>query len=299
MSHSIHYDQCPVCHSGDIHPLFTAKDYTVSHEDFTIWQCGQCNLRFTQDVPDAASIGRYYKSEDYISHTNTSKGLTNKLYQRVRRLTLEQKANLIINGTGTVKGCLLDVGCGTGAFLNVMKSKGWEVEGIEPDEDARRIANELYGIEVKDPAGFYNFPHGFFDAITLWHVMEHVHDLHLYIEQLKNLLTHSGKLYVAVPNYESLDGNIYRSFWAAYDVPRHLYHFSPRSVDVLMKQHGLKLVAKKPMWFDSFYISLLSSKYRMGKTKYLSAFINGLRSNITALANKDRCSSIIYIIEKQ
>ena len=299
MSHRIHYDQCPVCHSGDIHPLFTATDYTVSHEDFTIWQCGQCNLRFTQDVPDAASIGRYYKSEDYISHTNTSKGLTNKLYQRVRKYTLEQKANLIINGTGTVKGSLLDVGCGTGAFLNVMKSKGWEVEGIEPDEDARKIANELYGIEVQEPAGFYNFPHGFFDAITLWHVMEHVHDLHLYIEQLKNLLTQSGKLYVAVPNYESLDGNIYRSFWAAYDVPRHLYHFSPRSVEVLMKQHGLKLVAKKPMWFDSFYISLLSSKYRLGKTKYLSAFINGLRSNITALANNDRCSSIIYIIEKQ
>ena len=299
MPNRIHYDQCPVCHSREIHPLFTAKDHTVSKEDFVIWQCSQCTLRFTQDVPDQASIGRYYKSEDYISHTNTTKGTVNKIYQRVRKRTLQQKADLVIQETGVEQGKLLDFGAGTGAFLHLMQTKGWDTTGIEPDPDARTVAMEMYNQDLQEPGTLYALPSDSYHAITLWHVLEHVHDLHLCLEQLKNLLTRTGKLIIAVPNYESLDASIYKSFWAAYDVPRHLYHFTPRSIEVLVNQHRLKLVSKKPMWFDSFYISLLSSKYRLGKTRYISAFISGLRSNITAMSNKDRSSSLVYIIEKQ
>ena len=293
----IHYTHCPVCSSSQINPLLTVKDHSVSKEDFVIWQCIECSLRFTQDVPDEDSIGSYYASQDYISHSNTDKGVVSKLYQKVRKFTLEQKAKLVVHYTKK-KGKMLDVGAGIGAFLSVMKGKGWEIKGIEPDFTARENARKFYGLELEEPSQLYSLIHESYDAITLWHVLEHVHQLHDYIEQLKNLLTQEGKIFIAVPNYTSTDAAAYRNFWAAYDVPRHLYHFTPRSIEKLMQLHGLKLIAKKPMWFDSFYISLLSSKYHKGKTSWLGAGVNGLRSNINALMNKDKCSSLIYIIQK-
>jgi 2-polyprenyl-3-methyl-5-hydroxy-6-metoxy-1,4-benzoquinol methylase len=293
----IHYTHCPICNSAKINPLLTVKDHSVSKEDFVIWQCAECSLRFTQDVPDEDSIGPYYASQDYISHSNTDKGLVSKLYQKVRKHTLEQKASLIISTTKP-KGRILDIGAGIGAFLSVMKEKGWEIKGIEPDFTARENAKKLFGLELDEPFSLHSLNHNSYDAITLWHVLEHVHQLHDYVEQLKNLLTKEGKIFIAVPNYTSTDAAAYRNYWAAYDVPRHLYHFTPKSMEKLMQLHGLKLIAKKPMWFDSFYISLLSSKYHKGKTSWIGAGFTGLRSNINAMMNKDKCSSLIYIIEK-
>ena len=293
----IHYTHCPVCNSSQINPLLTVKDHSVSKEEFVIWQCAECSLRFTQDVPAEDSIGPYYASQDYISHSNTDKGLVSKLYQKVRKFTLAQKAKLIIHHTKE-KGRILDIGAGIGAFLSVMKEKSWEIKGIEPDFTARQNAKSLFGLELDEPSSLYSLDHKTYDAITLWHVLEHVHQLHDYVEQLKNLLTKEGKIFIAVPNYTATDATAYKNFWAAYDVPRHLYHFTPKAIEKLIQSHGLKLIAKKPMWFDSFYISLLSSKYHKGKTSWVGAGFNGLRSNINALMNNDKCSSLIYIIQK-
>ncbi|MFN2458202.1 MAG: class I SAM-dependent methyltransferase [Chitinophagaceae bacterium] len=298
MSAKVHYTECPVCKSKKINPLFTAKDNIVSNEDFVIWQCSDCTVRFTQDVPDEQEIRAYYQSSDYISHSNTSKGFVNKLYLAVRKYTLKQKAKLITKYTDLSNGNILDMGCGVGAFLNAMNRVGWKPTGLEPDADARKLAKELFNLNVKGTDALPELPQNYFDAITLWHVLEHVHQLHNYLEHLKLLLKPNGKLFIAVPNYTSMDADVYRLHWAAYDVPRHLYHFTPKGMSALLQQHGLKLVAKKPMWFDSFYISLLSSKNKNGKTRMLSAFVTGLRSNIIAAYNKDRCSSLIYIIAK-
>lgn len=298
MSERIHYYYCPVCESKNINPLLTIKDFSVSKEDFVLWQCSHCNLRFTQDVPDENSIGRYYQSSDYISHSNTNKGFINKTYQKVRTYTLQQKAKLIGDETKISTGSILDIGSGTGAFLDVMKTRGWQVKGVEPDKDARALAKKLYDLNIDEPSVIDDLNTGSFDVITLWHVLEHVHHLHEYLEQLKRLLKKDGKIFIAVPNYQSKDSGIYRSYWAAYDVPRHLYHFSPQSIKTLMQKHALKVETMKPMWFDSFYISMLSSKYRGGKTSYISSFLNGLRSNMAALTNKERCSSLIYVISK-
>jgi 2-polyprenyl-3-methyl-5-hydroxy-6-metoxy-1,4-benzoquinol methylase len=294
----VHYSQCPVCSSAAIDPLLTVKDYSVSKEEFVVWQCRNCTLRFTQDVPDEASIGPYYQSPDYISHSNTDKGLLNKLYQKIRKYTLEQKAQLIIGYTRQ-KGRLLDIGAGIGAFLNTMKQKGWEETGIEPDRGARDQARNLFGLNLEETSALATLSENSFDAITLWHVLEHVHDLHPFIDRLKACLKADGKLFIAVPNYSSLDADVYKLYWAAYDVPRHLYHFTPKAMDMLMKEHGLCIMAKKPMWFDSFYISLISSKYKNGRTNWLSAGLTGLRSNIKALFNKDYCSSVIYVVDKE
>lgn len=293
----VHYTNCPVCGSAAINPLITVKDHSVSKEEFVIWQCGNCSLQFTQDVPNEESIGSYYQSSDYISHSNTSKGLVNKLYQTVRNYTLNQKANLIISKT-VKRGTILDIGAGIGAFLNTMKQKGWYITGIEPDKGARQQAKNLFDIQLSEAGVLNQLGEISFDAITLWHVLEHVHQLHAYVERLKSLLKPNGKIFIAVPNYQSLDSSIYKSYWAAYDVPRHLYHFSPKAITILMKEHGLSVIEKKPMWFDSFYISLLGSKYKNGKTNWPGAITSGLRSNFKALFNKDYCSSIIYIIEK-
>lgn len=299
MTGKIHYQYCPVCNSAAIHPVLEVKDYTVTGEVFDLYECADCSLRFTQDIPDRDHVAPYYKAESYISHTNTSKGFINRLYHFVRKKTIVKKRRLVERATGLKKGNILDVGSGIGSFIHEMKQHGWAVTGIEPDADARKVARDTYSFELEEANRFYQLPANHFDAITLWHVLEHVHDLAEYIQQLKSVLKEKGKIFIAVPNYTSGDATVYRQYWAAYDVPRHLYHFSPRSMEKLMKQNGLAIVAYKPMWYDSFYISLLSSKYKNQKTNWIAAFFNGFQSNFSALLDKKKCSSVIYVIEKR
>jgi len=298
MKNVIHHTNCPVCGSVDIKNVLLAKDYTVSGETFPIAECSACTLRFTQDVPDPNSIFVYYKSENYISHTNTSKGLINRAYKVVRTRTIANKRKLIQKITGNKKGRLLDVGSGIGSFVSEMQQHGWDITGLEPDDKARSLAKKLYQAELSDTSLFYRLPPGSFDAITLWHVLEHVHDLPAYISQLKNLLKENGRLFIAVPNYTSKDAAFYKEYWAAYDVPRHLYHFSPKAMQTLAGKNDLKILQYKPMWYDSFYISLLSSKYKNAKTNFFTSFWNGLRSNLNAMNDVTKCSSVIYIIGK-
>lgn len=261
-------------------------------------ECSDCWLRFTQDVPGETAIGRYYQSEDYISHTETSKGMINRLYLLVRKRTLRKKRRTVSEITGLQKGKILDLGSGTGAFLNEMVKNGWEAVGLEPSDEARTIAKQVYNIDLRNNDELFSLAPNSFDAITLWHVLEHVHKLHSTMQQLKSLLKQNGRLIIAVPNYTSIDAEIYKENWAAYDVPRHLYHFSPQSMQMLVKKNGMKILQWKPMWFDSFYISLLSSKYKTGKTNWVAAMWNGFRSNLKAVGDKKKCSSIIYVIAK-
>ncbi|KIC94482.1 class I SAM-dependent methyltransferase [Flavihumibacter solisilvae] len=294
----IHYTTCPVCDSTNISPVTKAKDHTVSGETFIIWECADCRLRFTQDVPDSDSIGPYYKSENYISHSDTSKGMVNRLYHLVRNHTLRQKRKLLVRSTKKRTGAILDIGAGTGAFLNEMKQAGWRVTGLEPDAGARAVAAERYSLNLLEPSTLFQLETGSFDAITMWHVLEHVHTLQDYIKRVKELLKPGGWFIIALPNYTSLDAMHYGEAWAAYDVPRHLYHFSPESVKQLLQRNGLTYREGRPMWFDSFYISMLSEQYLHGKPGHVSAFIKGLTSNKNALSNKESASSLIYLAQK-
>jgi len=218
------------------------------------------------------------------------------LYHFVRKRTLNGKRKLVEKYTKLSIGKILDIGAGTGAFLQVMQKSEWDVTGFEPDETARENAKKLYGLSLQPSEELFNLKAETFDAITLWHVLEHVHELHEYMDQLKKLLKLTGCLFIAIPNYACYDEKIYKEFWAGYDVPRHLYHFSPTSITQLLLQHGLQLKEIKPMWYDSFYVSMLSEKYKTGKNNFLNACWNGYVSNWKALFNKERCSSIIYIV---
>lgn len=296
MNHTIHYTHCPVCQGSQFTEVMKVKDHTVSGEIFPLLACGQCGFWLTQDIPSPERMAPYYQSDDYISHSNTSKGIINRLYQLVRKRTLKQKRKLIISRTGKGKGNLLDVGSGTGAFAAEMHLYGWEVTGLEPDEGARKLAREVNRMELRSIGDFFHLPLHSFDAITLWHVLEHVHDLNNYMQQFRELLKPGGKLFIAVPNHDSGDANIYKEYWAAYDVPRHLYHFTPAVMDQLVGNHGMRVLEYLPMWYDSFYISLLSSRYKNGKASLVNAFIAGLVSNWKALFNARKCSSVIYVI---
>lgn len=299
MSSLVHYTSCPVCGGQDLHLLFSVHDHTVSQEDFLLLSCTSCGHRFTQDIPGPEAIGAYYKAESYISHTNSSKGLINRLYKIVRGYTLSGKRHWVEKYTGLKKGRILDIGAGTGFFLAEMKGHGWEAFGLEPDGDAREVSRQTHGIVLQEMESIDQLPAQSFEAITLWHVLEHVHDLDGYVNRFFKLLRPGGILFIAVPNHTSHDAQVYGKDWAAYDVPRHLHHFSPASMKKLFDGKGFEWVGMKPMYFDAFYVSLLSSKYKSGKTNWFSALLTGLISNIKTLSNKERCSSLVYVWRKK
>lgn len=287
---------CPVCKGTDFKEVLRAKDYTVSGEVFGIQHCASCTHRFTSPVPDQQEIGPYYKSADYVSHTNTSQGLINRIYQVVRKITLKGKRRLVVSASGKQTGKLLDVGSGAGAFLSTMQQAGWQVKGLEPDPDARAVAKKDFGVDSQPIEELMLLQDGHWDLISMWHVLEHVHELDAYLDKFSKLLKSDGRLLIAVPNYTSWDAQKYGAGWAAYDVPRHLYHFSPASMQRLLELHQFKLVTMKRMPFDSFYVAMLSERYKGGNL--IKALWNGFCSYCVALGDKSRCSSLIYVIQK-
>ena len=287
---------CPVCNHKEYSKLLTVKDFTVSSENFEVVECTSCGFRFTAHPPAPDQIGRYYQSDAYISHTDSKKGLFNTIYQLIRKQAVASKRKLVARFSQRQTGHLLDYGCGTGAFLVEMKSAGWQVQGMEPDPGAASRAAELTASVIRNPDQLASLPEKAFDVVTMWHVLEHVHDLHGTLDHVKRILKQDGILIVAVPNHTSFDARHYAADWAAYDVPRHLHHFSPDSLSKLMQLHSMKVKAIKPMWYDAFYVSLLSEKYKTGSMRLIPAVFTGIISNINAMFKKGVCSSQIYII---
>lgn len=291
-----HLGHCPVCQHAQFSPFLTCLDYTVSRETFQTVQCDSCGFKFTNPRPEETVLGNYYKSEDYVSHSNTKKGFINSAYQLIRKYTLLKKLQLISKYYKT--GNILDIGCGTGEFLNTCKNAKWKTMGIEPDPGARKMAIENYGLDVREEVEIKKLDNESFDIISMWHVLEHVPQLNERIEDLKRLIKPNGVIIIAVPNCNSLDAGIYKEHWAAYDVPRHLYHFTPKDIEQIFKNHGLKLNTVLPMIFDSFYVSMLSEKIKTGKTNIIRSTWNGLRSNFSAIKSGKTYSSQIYLIRK-
>ena len=271
------------------------KDHSVSGEMFQLKENEKYGFLETFPQPKTNQLSEYYKTEDYISHTDSKRNWFEKAYHLVRRFSLKQKLKLI-NGFKTETKTLLDVGCGTGDFLKTAKENNWIVSGIEPNADARIIANHKTDNSVFDIHQLNNFETNSFDVITLWHVLEHLPDLEHQISILKKLLKPNGRLVVAVPNYKSFDASYYNQFWAAYDVPRHLWHLDQNSISKLFASIDMEIEQIKPMLFDAFYVSLLSEQYKSGRKNIFKGFYNGLRSNLNASRTKEY-SSLIYVLK--
>jgi ubiquinone/menaquinone biosynthesis C-methylase UbiE len=272
--------------------FINVKDYSVSGENFDLLLDEELQLLKTHPQPSLQDLPKYYESDDYISHTDGKRSLFEKAYHFIKRKAIRDKVNLITS-LQPQKGTLLDIGAGTGDFLQEAKNKNWNCTGIEPNEKAKSIA---IGKGVSFAESLEALENQSFDVITMWHVLEHVPDLEKQIQELKRLLKPTGTILIAVPNFKSFDAQHYGKFWAAYDVPRHLWHFSKIAIDKLFARENMKLVKVLPMIFDSFYVSLLSEKYKNGKMNFVKGFVIGLRSNLKAKRNLEY-SSHIYVIK--
>lgn len=288
------HNNCPNC-GGNISLALKTSDFSISKEYYEIWQCSSCQLKFTQNIPDQENIGPYYKSEDYISHSDNKKGIVNKVYHMVRSYMLGRKERIVREYSANKK--VLDYGTGTGYFANELKKNQYKVQAIEIDSDARNYAKSQFGLDVR-PIDYLFSCTDTFDAITLWHVFEHIYDLPTYVKHFSRILDKNGHLIIAVPNSDSIDAKTYQSMWAAYDVPRHIWHFTPTTLPKVVEKHGFSLVKKYKMPFDSFYVSLLSEKYKGSRMQLIKGLIQGMKSYIGAINNVDNCSSVIYVFKK-
>lgn len=288
--------KCPLCKSGQFINHMVVKDLAITKESFIICKCNDCQLWFTNPRPDLKNIHKYYDSDEYISHNSKSKGIINFLYKLVRTYTIKQKVNWI-NEKFNKKGKLLDFGCGTGHFLKAMKKNGWDTVGYEPNSKAANIA--ISDKQVKLVTSVQELKdHKKFDAITLFHVLEHVHDLNRTIKILLDKLKKRGILFIAVPNRNAKDAIHFKEHWAAFDMPRHLYHFNHESMSFLADKHNCRIINIKPMPFDSFYVSILSNKF-LGNNSILNSMLIGLKSNQAAKINDMNYSSLLFILKKK
>ncbi len=285
---------CPICESRSFELELSTKDFFLSQETFNMQKCQACGFLITNPRPVKEHISSYYHSEDYISHSNKSKGLFAGLYQIARKLNLASKYSIITRHAQ--KGQLLDIGSGTGHFLDFLQKKQWKVQGIEPDEEAAQFARENFKLKIASEENISKLSSHSFDVITMWHVLEHVHDLNQRMMDLQRLIKSKGLLVLALPNPDSYDSKYYVKYWAAYDLPRHLYHFRKSDVESLAKKYNFKIEKIYPMRLDAFYVSLLSEKYIGKNWGALRAIYIALLSNLKNSKQNPNTSSLIYIL---
>jgi ubiquinone/menaquinone biosynthesis C-methylase UbiE len=288
---------CPVCGGENLQRFLSSKDNTVSQQVFELRQCQTCKLGITTPRPADQDLHQYYLSDDYISHSNKGTTLVDKVYLIARSFTLKWKLRIIQQGN-TTPGKILDYGCGTGDFLSACRSIAWTTAGVEPSQAAREQAKKITGSPIYESLS--SVPDANFSVITLWHVLEHVSNLDETLSQLKNMLAENGTIFIAVPNHNSWDGEHYKEYWAGYDTPRHLWHFPRETMKTLITKNGMNLMGTIPMKLDSFYISLLSEKYKNNRSSLmgmLKATVNGFKSNVKA-SKSGNYSSLIYIVRK-
>jgi 2-polyprenyl-3-methyl-5-hydroxy-6-metoxy-1,4-benzoquinol methylase len=288
---------CPICDHSESALFLEGIDYSYTKEEFAIVECSSCHFRYTNPIPSSDKIGDYYKADNYISHTSSKKGFFEKVYHQVRKHTLKKKLQLVSKYAKSKS--LMDIGCGTGDFLGFVNQQGWKVKGLEPSEDAREKAIQNHQVAVESTDELSNQTAESFDAISMWHVLEHVYNLNDDFAQFKRILKKEGHLFIAVPNCASYDAQHYQKEWAAYDLPIHLYHFRPNDINALAEKYDMKLVEMIPMKFDSYYVSMLSEKYQAGAEKLsvrhmFKGFFRGMKSNMKA--KNGEYSSQIYVL---
>jgi SAM-dependent methyltransferase len=294
----VHHERCPLCSSEMITVHFTCIDHLISKDPFAIARCSKCSFLFTQDYPEENEIYRYYESDDYISHSDTSEGIINKIYHLIRQAMLFKKRGIIKKLTRLKNGNLLDVGSGTGHFAFEMKKSGWNVKGVEINEKARNFSAFTFGLDVIAPEKISNLVAKSFDCITMWHVLEHFHNPSKYISDIIPLLKPGGICLIALPNCSSYDSNHYGHFWAAFDVPRHLWHFDPFTFSFFSEKSGMKVERQLALPLDVFYISGLSEKYRGSRWPFIKGITWATWFSVLTIFNRKRSSSVIYILRK-
>jgi 2-polyprenyl-3-methyl-5-hydroxy-6-metoxy-1,4-benzoquinol methylase len=287
---------CLICGSGQNTPCLTVPDRFNPKEKFQLVKCNGCGFVFLSPRPDEESIGAYYQSEAYQPHQEKASSFNEKIYRWVRNRNVRYKRRIIERIVE--KGNLLDYGCGTGEFLLEMQQAGWQTIGYEPAEKAAKIARE-YGLQMIQNLSEIKSK---LNVITMWHVLEHVHQANELLEKIHQVLDPEGMLIIAVPNRLSFEAQMYRSNWVAWDAPRHLYHFTPADMARLLDKHSFQIVDHKMLYFDPWYNALLSASLetsgKNGPIKIVALFkalLFGKLSMFFGMLDKKRASSVIYL----
>ena len=297
MSDIFKIKNCPVCDSSDFASFMDVPDWLVSKETFNISKCTSCGFKFTSDAPSENLVGPYYNSEEYVEHSDTKSGLIYSLYHKAREFMLSYKLRIISKMNVGKK--LLDVGSGSGYFLNKMATNGYDVTGVEISDKAVELCKKNFGITANSPQDFLtNKLDKDYDLITLWHVFEHVYSFEEYFDLFSNSLKDGGRLILALPNSDSTDADLYQEHWAAYDMPRHLWHFTPDTLELFASKRGFKLVKKHTLALDPFFISMVSASYKKNFTFLPITLLKAFYSFTISLFNIDKSSSLIYVLEK-
>jgi len=290
---------CLVCGEPDFTDLFVARDTLVSGESFVIRKCTACGFMFTADPPAENEIGRYYTSDDYISHSDKKRNLTEYFYHLARSFMLGRKRRLVTLATQRKTGTLLDIGSGTGYFASFMQNKGWTVSGTELNDQARNTSVSRFGIKVFPPSEIILFKDRSADCITFWHVLEHLYDPEMWLREVKRTLKDDGRCIIAVPNPASADAIWFGDGWAALDVPRHLWHFTPPALIRFIEANGFKCHEIMALPLDVFYISILSYRNRLHRFPLLRGLLTGTYLAAGNLMRKTRASSLVFVISKK
>ncbi len=266
-----------------------SKDYLVTGESFKVYLDENKIIGKTFPAPKKSEMFKYYDSNQYLPHSYNNKNLITILYSVVKRQMHRKKLEWMsrqLNHNSSV----LDYGCGTGDFVNYLRSKSVMAYGYDP--------NIKFNLDSPDYLT-NNFDWGVnkYDIIFLWHVLEHTHDPFVLLQSLKKLLKKNGKIFIAIPNFKSFDSTYYRKYWAGYDLPRHLWHFSRKSIYQIAEQNNFKIHTEKRLYLDAIYVSFLSEKYKSSRFPYLQGLIIGFISIFRSFFTKES-SSFLFVFNK-
>jgi 2-polyprenyl-3-methyl-5-hydroxy-6-metoxy-1,4-benzoquinol methylase len=300
---------CPLCNSDKYERHLRAPDrfHLAAGNLFEIVRCVTCGFIYLNPRPRIECLPEFYQDKNYQPFLSAQSGKSwwDRIYNLARSYAVCGKRVKIEKLKR--KGQLLDIGCGTGEFLNEMQKHGWQATGIEKDPRAAEVARQRYGLDVlTTDLTSSHFAQNSFDVITFWHVLEHLPDPLHTLQRAKKMLKEDGLMLVAAPNISSYDARFYRSRWAALDAPRHLHHFVPATLARLCQAAGLEMFTARQMVLDAFYNCLMSERIIASIDTYKEFFlplfllrgfgVAGISLLLSRLGNGG--SSILYFIKK-
>ncbi len=263
------------------------KDYLVTGEKFKVYMDQNNIIGRTHPIPKKEEMDKYYESEDYYPHSLKKKNLLTFLYA-ISRKYMHLKRLIWMRSYLKNNTRVLDYGCGSGDFVKYLRSKSIDAYGYEPRHNFCEhdfLTNEKIWKNKK------------YDIIILWHVLEHIHNPFVLIQSLKKRLNKKGKFFIAIPNFKSFDSKHYGKYWAGYDTPRHLWHFSRKSIHLIAKKNRFSIFKEKGLHLDSIYVSYLSEKHKRKHFPLLFGVVIGFVSILNSLFTKES-SSFLFVLKK-
>lgn len=268
---------CNLCGSTEAEVAITAQDFLLERPDAQVQfvKCDRCGLFYQNPRPTPEEMMSHYPSnyEPFDLHPDDER--SSRLERIAVNYGLSKRRGLILRYRKS--GRILDVGCATGLFLHVMNmDANWDAHGVEPNNYAATIAQERYGLNVHHGTlEQAQYPARSFDVVTLWDVLEHVHDPAATLDEIHRILKSDGLLILRVPNGISRDAGLFKETWAGWDPPRHLYVFTPDTLTKLLAKQGYAILdlRSRSGSYPTFVLSLRFWLSKRGASRKLKDLV--------------------------